>query len=113
VVFALSLSAFGMAVTAVSRTMNQLNAVATVGGFAMAMLGGALVPVSAMPGWAQAIAPVLPSYWAMKGFRSVVLEGGGVSDIVVPVLMLIGFGLLFTVLAAAKFRFEDTKAYYG
>jgi ABC-2 type transport system permease protein len=113
VVLALSLSAFGMAVTAVSRTMNQLNAFATVGGFAMAMLGGAFVPVSAMPGWAQAIAPVLPTYWAMKGFRSVVLEGGGVGDIVVPVLMLVGFGVLFTVLAAAKFRFEDTKAYYG
>ncbi|MGH2677695.1 MAG: ABC transporter permease [Actinomycetota bacterium] len=113
VVLALSLSAFGMAVTAVSRTMNQLNAFATVGGFGMAMLGGAFVPVSAMPGWAQAVAPALPTYWAMKGFRSVVLEGGGVSDIVVPVLMLIGFGVLFTVLAAAKFRFEDTKAYYG
>jgi ABC-2 type transport system permease protein len=113
VVLALSLSAFGMAVTAVSRTMNQLNAFATVGGFAMAMLGGAFVPVSATPGWAQVIAPVLPTYWAMKGFRSVVLEGGGVGDIVVPVLMLVGFGVLFTVLAAAKFRFEDTKAYYG
>jgi len=113
VVLALSLSAFGMAVTAVSRTMNQLNAFATVGGFAIAMLGGAFVPVSAMPGWARAIAPALPSYWAMKGFRSIVLEGGGIGDIVVPVLVLIGFGILFTVLAAAKFRFEDTKAYYG
>jgi ABC-2 type transport system permease protein len=49
----------------------------------------------------------------MKGFESVVLEDGGVGDIVVPLLVLIGFGILFTVLAAAKFRFEDTKAYYG
>ena len=56
---------------------------------------------------------MLPTYWAMKVFRSVVLEGGGVSDIVVPVLMLVGFGVQFTALAAAKFRFEDTKAYYG
>jgi hypothetical protein len=32
---------------------------------------------------------------------------------VVPLVVLIGFGLLFTALAAAKFRFEDTKAYYG
>jgi ABC-2 type transport system permease protein len=113
VVLALSLSAFGMAVTAVSRTMNQLNAFATVGGFGLAMLGGAFVPVTAMPGWAQAIAPALPTYWAMRGFRSVILEDGGLGDIVVPVLVLIGFGILFTVLAAAKFRFEDTKAYYG
>jgi ABC-2 type transport system permease protein len=69
-----------MAVTVVSRTTNQLNAFATVGGFGMAMLRGAFVPVSAMPGWAQAIAAALPNYLAMKGFRSLVLEGRGIGD---------------------------------
>lgn len=113
VVLALSLSAFGMAVTAVARTMQQLNAIGSVGGFGMAMIGGAWVPVSSMPGWAQAIAPVMPTYWAMKAFRSVILEGGGVADIVVPLLVMAGFGVAFTLLAAAKFRLEDTKAYYG
>lgn len=113
VVLALSLSAFGMAVTAVARTMQQLNAIGSVGGFGMAMLGGAWVPVAAMPGWAQAIAPFLPTYWAMEAFNAVILDGGGVRDVVVPLLAMAGFGLLFTGLAAAKFRFEDTKAYYG
>lgn len=113
VVLALSLSAFGMAVTAVARTMQQLNAIGSVGGFGMAMLGGAWVPVSSMPGWAQTIAPVMPTYWAMKAFRSVILEGGGVADILVPLLVMAGFGVAFTLLAAAKFRLEDTKAYYG
>jgi ABC-2 type transport system permease protein len=113
VVLALSLSAFGMAITALSRTMNQLNALGSVGAFAIAMIGGAWVPVSSMPGWAQALAPIMPSYWAMKGYQSVILERGGLPDVVVPILVLIGFGVLFTILAAAKFRLEDTKAYYG
>ena len=113
VVLALSLSAFGMAVTAVARTMNQLNAIGSVGGFGLAMLGGAWVPVSSMPAWAQAVAPFLPTYWAMEAFRKVILEGGGLPDIAGSVLALLGFGVLFTVLAAAKFRLEDTKAYYG
>jgi ABC-2 type transport system permease protein len=113
VVLALSLSAFGMAVTAVSRTMQQLNAIGSVGGFGLAMLGGAWVPVESMPGWAQAIAPALPTYWAMEGFRTVILEGGGMADVATPIMVLIGFGVLFTILAAAKFRFEETKAYYG
>jgi len=112
-VVALSLSAFGMLVTAVARTMNQLNAVGSVGGMAMAMLGGAWVPVATMPGWAQAIAPALPTYWAMKGFRGVILEGRGVPGVIVPVLVMAGFGLLYTVVAAARFRFEDTKVYFG
>lgn len=113
VVLALSLSAFGMAVTAVSRTMQQLNAIGSVGAFGMAMLGGAWVPVASMPGWAQAVAPAMPTYWAMRGFRSVILEGGGVGDIVAPLLVMAGFGVAFTVMAAARFRLEDAKAYYG
>lgn len=33
--------------------------------------------------------------------------------VVVPVLVMAGFGLLYTVIAAAKFRFEDPKFYFG
>lgn len=113
VVLSLSLCAFGMTITAFARTMQQLNAVGSVGGFAMAMLGGAMVPVSSMPGWAQAVAPVMPTYWAMKAFRSLILGGGGLADVVLPILVLVGFGAAFAILAAAKFRFEESKAYYG
>ncbi|MBA2768075.1 MAG: ABC transporter permease [Sporichthyaceae bacterium] len=113
VVLALALSAFGMLVTALARTMNQLNAIGSVGGMAMAMMGGSFVPVSAMPGWAQTLAPALPTYWAMRGFRTLILENGTVADVLVPVLMLVGFGALFTAVAAARFRFEDTKVYWG
>jgi ABC-2 type transport system permease protein len=113
VVLALSLSAFGMAVTAVSRTMQQLNAIGSVGAFGMAMLGGAWVPVSSMPGWAQTIAPLMPTFWAMKGFRNVILEGGAVADIALPLAVMGVFGVVFALVAAAKFRLEDSKAYYG
>lgn len=113
VVLALCLSAFGMLVTALSRTMNQLNAIGSVGGMSMAMLGGAWVPITAMPGWAQAIAPIIPTYWAMEGFRSVILEGGGLGAVMGPTAVMIGFGALFTLLAAWKFRFEDAKVYFG
>ncbi len=113
VVLALSLSAFGMLITAVSRTMQQLNAVGSVGAFGMAMLGGSWVPVEQMPGWAQAVAPAMPTYWAMKGFRWVVLEGKGLGDVVGVLLALAAFGLAFAILAAWRFRFEDAKAYYG
>lgn len=112
-VLALALSAFGMVVTAVARTMNQLNAVGSVGGMAMAMIGGSFVPVASMPGWAQAVAPAMPTYWAMKGFRSVILEGGGLADVLLPVVVMAGFGVLFTAVAAMKFRFEDSKVYWG
>jgi ABC-2 type transport system permease protein len=112
-VLALALSAFGMLVTSVTRTMNQLNAVGSVGGMALALLGGAWVPAETMPGWAQAIAPAMPTYWAMEGFRKIILESGGVAAVVAPTAVLIGFGALFALLSAWKFRFEDTKVYFG
>lgn len=112
-VLALALSAFGMLVTSVTRTMNQLNAVGSVGGMALALLGGAWVPVETMPGWAQTVAPGVPTYWAMEGFRDVILEGAGVANVLVPTAVLVGFGALFTGLAAWRFRFEDTKLYFG
>ncbi len=110
---ALCLNAFGVAVTAVSKTSQQLNAIATAGGLVLATLGGAFVPPAAMPGWAQAVAPALPTYWAMRALREVVLERGGLVDVALPVVVLLGFTTLFAALAAARFRFEETKVYWG
>jgi ABC-2 type transport system permease protein len=110
---AMVLSAFGMAITALARTSQQLNALGSVGGFVLGMLGGAFVPVAAMPGWAQAIGPFMPTYWAMRGMRSVVIDSCGIGDVVAPVLVMLGKGLLLAVFAATRFRFQDTKIYYG
>lgn len=110
---ALSLVAFGVTVTALTRTAQQLNAVGSVGSMVFAMLGGAFVPVAVMPGWARAVAPATPTYWAMRGLRSVVLQGGGLSEVLLPTTALLAFGAAFTLVAATRFRFEDTKVYFG
>jgi hypothetical protein len=44
---------------------------------------------------------------------TVVLEGEGMGDILGPPPVMLGFEVLFTLLAAAKFPLEDIKAYYG
>lgn len=113
VALAACLNAFGLAVTAVARTSQQLNALGSLGGMVMAMLGGSMVPYEVMPGWAQTVAPAMPTYWGMQGLWDVILEGAGPGDVVVPVLAMLAFGAGFTVLAAARFRFEETKVYYG
>jgi hypothetical protein len=43
----------------------------------------------------------------------VILLGRGVPAIVLPVLAMAGFGLVYTAVAAMRFRFEDTKTYFG
>lgn len=113
VVLAICLNAFGLAVTALARTSQQLNALGSIGGMAMAMLGGSFVPHSAMPGWAQTVAPAMPTYWAMEGLRTVVGAGGGLADVFTPAAVMLGFAAGFALVAATRFRFEETKVYYG
>lgn len=109
----LSLTAFGMAVTAVSRTSQQLNAIGSVGGMVFGVVGGAFVPVAVMPNWAQTLAPATPTYWAMRGFRSVTLDTGGMGEVALPVVMLIALTAVFAAVAALRFRVEESKVYFG
>jgi ABC-2 type transport system permease protein len=106
--FGLFLIAVGFAVTAVCRTVMQANAVTYVGGLICACIGGALMPYSTLPSWAQAISPAIPHYWAMRGYQNAILGRG--ESVVPPLAMLLLFATLFAALAAWRLRFEDTKA---
>ena len=55
------------------------------------------------------MAPFTPAYWAMKGFREVTIQPGGLADVAVPLLVLTGFSVAFAVIAALRFQVEDTK----
>ncbi len=109
VAYALFLVAFGVALVSVCSTVNQMNTFTNIGTMVIAGIGGALVPVSGLPGWAQAIAPATPAYWAMTGFQSVILEGSGAGAVLVPVVALLAFAAGCTLLAVFRFRFEQTK----
>jgi hypothetical protein len=49
----------------------------------------------------------------MQGFTDVILEDGGLRAVVVPTAVLLLFAAAFTLLAAWRFRFEESKVYYG
>ena len=102
-----------MLISSTLRTVNQVNAFQNVGAMAFAGLGGALVPLSQLPGWAQAVGPFTPAYWAMKGHNAVFLERGGLSDVALPVGVLLTASLLMMVLATARFRVDETKQFFA
>ncbi len=107
--FAVSLLGLGFILLTLCRTVMQLNAVTNLGTMLLAGLGGALTPITSLPDWARAIAPAFPSYWAMRGYRSVILDDGGLGDVVLPVAVLLAFAVGFGLVAAARFRVEETK----
>ena len=99
----------GVAVTAVCRTAQQANAFAIVGMVLFGAIGGALVPLDVLPGWAETVAPATPTYWAMRGFRSVILDGDGIGAVALPVMVLTAMTIAFTLIALRWFRFGATK----
>jgi ABC-2 type transport system permease protein len=107
--FAVCLVLLGVAVTALCRTAQQATAFSTVGMVVFGAVGGALVPRNVLPGWAQSIAPVTPTYWAMRGFHSVILDGRALGGVVLPIGVLLAMGALFGVVAVVRFRFEQPK----
>ena len=109
--FSLSMLAFGMAITSLSRTSLQLNTFVNLFGMFFAGVGGALVPLAVLPEWVQSVAPFVPTYWAMQGFLEVILEGGDWAAVVGPTTALLGFTAIFGVVASLRFRLEETKVY--
>jgi ABC-2 type transport system permease protein len=103
--------AFGVLLAAWLRSAQQMNTVSSVVAFVMTGIGGAFAPIDVLPSWARAVAPLTPTYWAMEGFRAVTLHAGTFASTLRPVGALIGFGALFTVLAARRFSFDETKRY--
>ncbi|QXJ25689.1 ABC transporter permease [Actinomadura graeca] len=106
---ALCVVMFGMALVSVCRTVSQMAVFANLAALVFAGLGGALTPLSALPGWARPVAPGVPSYWAMRGFTDVVIDGGGVGAVVLPVVVLLGFSAGFAAVTLLFFRFEHQK----
>ncbi|SDF98802.1 ABC-2 type transport system permease protein [Sinosporangium album] len=106
---ALCVVLFGMALVALCRTVAQLAVFANLAALLFAGLGGALTPLSMLPDWASPLAPAVPTYWAMRGFTTVVLDGGGLAAVLTPVAVLLAFSLGFAVLTLAFFRLEHRK----
>lgn len=109
VAFAICLTSVGLLLAAVLRTEQQLNVIGNLGAMVLAGLSGALVPITVLPQWARAIAPAAPQYWAMRGFRSLILDGEGIEAVVVPVGVLLALGAVIGVAALLRFRFDEPK----
>lgn len=111
--YSVSIVALIMLVSSTLRTVNQVSAFQNVGAMAFAGLGGALVPITQLPGWAQSVAPFTPTYWAMRGHRAVFLEMGGLSDVAVSVSVLLTSGAVMMALATVRFRVDETKQFFA
>ncbi|MGI8313816.1 hypothetical protein [Halobacillus mangrovi] len=61
------------------------------------------MPVEFMPEVVQNISKALPQYWALQGYKEVILSDGGVSDIWLNLFILIVAGVAGGILALVSY----------
>ncbi|MCP5051658.1 MAG: ABC transporter permease [bacterium] len=69
-----------------------------------AALGGCWWPIEIVPQSVRVVGMVSPAYWAMDGFHQVIFFNKGFGDILPNLLVLLGFGAIFTFLALKYFK---------
>lgn len=70
------------------------------------MLGGVYWPLEIMPDFMQQAARFVPQYWGLEGFTELAARGGTLTDITVPVGILLTFTAVFLTVGMKRVRFE-------
>ena len=105
--FAIMTAAFGLFIAAVGKTPEATRGLAIVVTLIMVMLGGAWVPSFIFPPWLQTASLVVPTRWAVDGFDAMTWRGLGFDAALAPSAVLLGFALLFALLALWRFRWDE------
>lgn len=100
---------FSLMAVALFATLDQAMVVGSLGGMVMAGLGGALAPATSLPVWAQDVAHVMPTYWALDGIHRVTLDGAGLGDVLRALGAMAAFALVCGLVAAWRFNPTETK----
>lgn len=107
-----TLVAAGIALASLCRTVHQVNAFGNVATVLLGGIGGALVPTAQMPALIRHIAPATPTYWAVQGYRLIVLGNGDVGAVLRCSGVLCAFAAALGLVAVSVLRETDRKVYW-
>lgn len=105
---ALMAATFGLLIASLGGTPGGTRGLASFAVLMMVMLGGAWVPSFVFPAWLQRITLVVPARWAVDGLDAMTWRGLGMDAAVVPTLVLLGFAVVFGIVAVRRFRWEES-----
>ncbi|HUZ43912.1 MAG TPA: ABC transporter permease [Acidimicrobiales bacterium] len=103
-VTAVAISGLALLVTSFARDEGQADTATLVIGLVLALLGGNFFPPGSLPTFLADLSLATPNGWALQGFGSLALDGGGWSAVVGPVLALSAFTALCVGVAAPRLR---------
>lgn len=107
VAFGLMSAAYGLLIAALGNTPDAARGLSILVTLVMVMLSGAWMPAFLFPPWLQKISAVTPARWAVDGFDNMTWRGLGFADALPAAGALLGFAMLFAVIAVMRFRWEE------
>ena len=102
-------TAFGMLLSAVTRSPEAARSLATLLVITMSACGGAWFPISFMPHFMQQIAHFTIVYWAIEGFGAVLWAGSSLIQLL-PILGIL-FGISAVAMILAVWRFNRSNLF--
>lgn len=88
------------------RTYQQQQAIASVLLTATSMLAGVFWPLDLEPKFMQTLARGIPQFWAMEGFKNIILRGLDWNTLALPLAVLAGFSIIFFTFGVWRMRWS-------
>jgi ABC-2 type transport system permease protein len=102
----LSFMAIGLLTGSLTSTSESASAANNLVVLPMAFLSGSFIPLDSAPSWIRAVSHVFPLRYLNDGMLDVMVRGQGPSAAIVPILILLAFAAVITLLAARFFRWD-------
>lgn len=107
--FALMNAAFGLMIAALGDSPDATRGISIFAVLIMVMIGGAWVPSFLFPTWLQDLSLLVPTRWAVDGLVAMTWRGLDFTTALGPIFALLGFAVLFSLLAVYRFRWESDR----
>jgi ABC-2 type transport system permease protein len=106
IAYALCITAFTFAIAPLIRSEEQAGGLTVLLSIILAALGGAWWPLSIVPEFMQVIGHVSPIAWAMDAFTELIVYGGGLTDVLTDVGVLLGIAVVLFGIGIRNFQYE-------
>jgi len=103
----LAFMAIGLLAGSVAKTEEAAIGISNFIVLPMAFLSGSFFPLDGAPGWIQSVSQALPLRHLNEGMLDTMVRGQGPSAALMPIAILLGFGMVVTAIAARLFRWDD------
>jgi len=103
-VYMITTLAFGLFISTVANTQQQVMFVAFFFMIVFILMSGIFTPVESMPDWAQKINYINPVAWFMRVIRMILLKGSGFSALKTEFFALVIYGLTMISLSVWRYR---------